>query len=162
MRPLLKFLHTVGAIGLMGSTASLLVLIAFAPEPSAVADYARALGPMRGVANWVFLPSLALTLFSGLLSMAASRAFQSVGWVWVKLATGILVFKAGLLSIHGPILQKAELSAQAAANEGDVAELGLSLGPEWGALWVMMALATANVALGVWRPRLRRRRLREA
>ena len=37
----------------------------------------------------------------------------------------------------------------------DPAALAASLGAEWKSLWVLLAVATANVVPGIWRPRLR-------
>lgn len=37
----------------------------------------------------------------------------------------------------------------------DPAALAASLGAEWKSLWVLLAVATANVVLGIWRSRLR-------
>ncbi len=87
MRRLLKFLHTMGAIGLMGAMAALLVLLGRTPSPTAIEGYALIRGAMGAVATWLFLPSLALTLLAGLLSIA-QRAFHNAGWAWAKLATG--------------------------------------------------------------------------
>jgi hypothetical protein len=70
MRRLMKFLHTIGAIGLIGSMACLVVLIAYAPESTSVAKYALLRAAMGGVATWIFLPSLAVTLVAGLLAIA--------------------------------------------------------------------------------------------
>jgi hypothetical protein len=50
--------------------------------------------------------------------------------------------------------QEAELSARALAHEVDPTTLAASLGAEWKSLWVLLAVATANVILGIWRPRL--------
>ena len=157
MRHLVKFLHTVGAIGMMGAMAALLVLLSMLPEPTLVADYAHMRLAMAAISTWLFLPSFTLTLIGGLLAIAVTRAFQDVGWVWVKLATGISVFEAGLTAIHGPISREAALSVQALDGAIDAAKLGVSLGAERGTLWVMMAVSFANVALGVWRPRFRRK-----
>jgi hypothetical protein len=66
MRHLIKFLHTLGAIGMMGAMACLLVLLAFLPEPMRLSDYASMRAAMGAVAGWIFLPSLALTLVAGL------------------------------------------------------------------------------------------------
>jgi hypothetical protein len=49
--------------------------------------------------------------------------------------------------------QEAELSARALASEVDPATLAVSQGAEWKSLWVLLAVATANVILGIWRPR---------
>lgn len=156
MRRLLKFLHTMGAIGLMGAMACLLVLLSFAPAPTSLAEYALMRGAMAGVALYIFLPSLALTLVAGLLAMAANRGFHNAGWAWLKLATGILVFEWGFIAVQGGMEQEAELSARALAAGINSGTLGAALDAERGSLWVLLAVAAANVALGVWRPRLSR------
>jgi hypothetical protein len=156
MRRLMKFLHTMGAIGLMGSMACLLVMLGMTPPPSSLSQYALMRAAMGSVATWVFLPSLALTLVAGLLSIAVNRAFHNAGWAWMKLATGILVFEWGFAAIQGPMQQEAELSARLLADGSDTAALAASLGAEQNSLWVLLAVATANVVLGIWRPRLTR------
>ncbi|MFO1160372.1 MAG: hypothetical protein U1E60_16150 [Reyranellaceae bacterium] len=156
MRHSLKFLHSVGAIGLMGGIACLLVLHGFMPAPAALTEYARLRAAMGGIATWILFPSLALTLVAGLLAIAANPAFHNAGWAWAKLATGLLVFEWSFVAIIGPVQEEAELSARALANRADVL-LGASLAAEQGSLWVMLAVATANVVLGVWRPRFTRR-----
>jgi hypothetical protein len=156
VRRLLKFLHTMGSAGLLGAMASLVVMLSLAPAPSALAGYAAMRGAMGAVATWIFLPALAVTLMSGLLAMALNRAFLNAGWAWLKLATGILMFEGGLVYIQGPMKQEAELSARALAGLVDPALLAMSLPGERGTLWVLLAVATANVALGIWRPRILR------
>jgi hypothetical protein len=156
MRRLMKFLHTMGAIGLMGAMACLLVLFAFLPAPASLSEYALMRAAMAGIATWLFLPSFALTLIAGLLAMAVNRAYQSAGWAWAKLLPGVLVFEWGFAAVQGPMQQEAELSARALANEVDPSALAASVDPEWKSLVVMLALATANVVLGIWRPRLTR------
>jgi len=152
----MKFMHTMGAIGLMGAMACLLVLISFVPPPASLSEYALMRAAMGSLATWVFLPSFGLTLIAGLLAMAVNRAYHSAGWAWAKLLSGVLVFEWGFAAIQGPMQQEAELSARALAHEVDPATLGASLGAEWGSLWVMLALATVNVILGIWRPLLTR------
>lgn len=154
MRRLLKFLHTMGAVGLMGAMAPLLVLLSLAPPPSDLAGYALMRGAMGAIATWIFLPSLALTLLAGLLAMAINRAFLNAGWAWLKLATGVLMFEGGLVYVQGPMRQEAEQSARALAGRLDPAQLAASLGAERNTLWVLLAVATVNVVLGIWRPRL--------
>ncbi len=158
MRRLLKFLHTMGAIGLMGAMASLLVLLSLVPPPGELAGYALIRGAMGAIATCVFLPALALTLLAGLLAIAFNRAFHNAGWALLKLATGILVFEGGFVGVQGPMQEEANRSAAALAGQVDPATLAQSLGPERGTLWVLLAVATLNVVLGVWRPRLIRRR----
>ncbi len=154
LRRLMKFLHTMGATGLMGAMAALLAMLSVAPPPSALSEYAVARAAMGAVATWIVLPSLALVLVSGLLAMAVTRAYLGAGWAWLKLATGVLMFEGGLVYVQGPMRWEAEQSAAALAGRVDPATLGASLGPERGTLWLLLAVATANVVLGIWRPRL--------
>lgn len=156
MRRFLKFAHTMGAIGFMGSLASLLVMLSVAPPPSSLAAYAASRGAMGAVAAWIFMPSLGLTLVAGLLAIGLNRGFHNAGWAWVKLATGILIFEGGISGVQGPMQEEAALSAQALAGQIDPATLAGSLGSERGTLLVLLAVATVNVVLGIWRPRLTR------
>ena len=154
LRRTLKFLHTMGAIGLMGAMACLLVLLALSPPPAKIAEYALMRGAMGTIATWVFLPSFVLTLVAGLLAIAANRAFHNAGWAWVKLATGLAVFEGSFVGVIGPMQEEAEQSAAVLAGKADVATLAQSLGAEQGTMWLLIAIATANVVLGVWRPKL--------
>jgi hypothetical protein len=95
-----------------------------------------------------------MTLIAGLLAIALHRGYQNAGWAWAKLVTGVLMFEGGLVGIQGPIQKEAELSTSALAGHADPATLAASLGAERNTLWVIFAVATANVILGIWRPRL--------
>jgi len=148
----------MGSIGLIGAMASLLVLLSLTPAPTSLPAYALMRGAMGAIATWIFLPSLGLTLVAGLLAIAFNRGYQNAGWAWAKLATGILVFESGFVGVLGPMQQEAERSARALAGQIDPSTLARSLGAEWGTLWVLLAVATANVVLGIWRPRFTRLR----
>jgi hypothetical protein len=153
LQRLLKFFHTIGAVGFMGSLACLLVLEYLAPPPSSLTGYALIRGAMGMIANWVFFPSFFLTLVPGLLALAATPAFQNAGWAWIKAASGILVFAGGLHAL-APIQDEARLSAEALAGRLDPARLeGVSQGTA-ATMWLLLAIATANVVLGIWRQRI--------
>jgi hypothetical protein len=107
MRRLINFLHTMGAIGLMGAMACQLVLFSFVPAPTSLSEYALMRAAMAGIATWIFLPSLGLTLIGGLLAVAVNRAYHSAGWAWVKLLSGVLVFEWGFAAVQGPMQQEA-------------------------------------------------------
>ncbi len=162
MRRLFKFLHTMGAIGMMGAMAALLVTLSFTPEPTSLAEYARIRAAMGGIAERLFLPSMALVLVSGLIAMALTSAFHNAGWAWMKLATGIIMFEGSLLAVQGPMQREAALSAQALAGAVDSGALATAMQAEWGSLWVLLSVATANVVLGVWRPKFSRPKKTEA
>lgn len=144
----------MGAIGLMGAMACLLVMLTFAPPVSSLAEYAALRTAMAAVAKWILFPSLGVTLISGLLAIAASTAFHNAGWAWMKAASGILLFESGLVGVLGPMQREAEISAKALAGQADAAILGVSAGSEWMTVCILLGVATANVVLGVWRPRL--------
>ena len=140
----------------MGAMSSLVVLLSTAPPAASLDAYTVMRGAMGAIATWILLPSLALTLVAGLLAIAANHIYQNAGWAWVKLATGILVFEGGL-RVQGSMQEEAQRSAKALAGQVDPATLAGSLGAERTTLWVLLAVATANVVLGIWRPRFTRR-----
>jgi uncharacterized membrane protein len=154
VRRLLKFLHTIGAIGLMGAMASLIVLMNVAPPPSSLAGYAVMGGAMAEIATWIYFPSLMLTLVAGLLAIAVNPSYHNAGWAWIKLASGVLLFEGGLVSVLGPIQEEARRSAGALAGQLNPAAITASYGAERNAIWALLAITTANVVLGIWRPRL--------
>jgi hypothetical protein len=94
-----------------------------------------------------------LTILSGLLSMAVVPAFHDAGWVWVKAGTGILVLE-GSLHVLGPIQEEAKRGAGTLAGSADPAAASRLLTSEINTLWLLLAVAVANIVLGVWRPRL--------
>lgn len=156
MRALLKFLHSLGAAGMLGGCASLLAMMTLLPRDPPLADYAARYQAMAVIVTYVFFPSFLLTIAAGLLAVAINRSFHNAGWAWVKLATGVLIFEAGMAYLIGPIQAEAKRAAAALAGELDPARLTGSYGAERGTLWFMVAISVINIALGVWRPRLTR------
>ena len=140
----------------MGAIASLIVLMTFAPSPTSLAGYALVNGAMAAITTWIFFPSLAVTLIAGLLAIAVNPAFHNAGWAWAKLASGVLIFEGGLVSVLGPIQEEAKRSATALAGHLDPATIAGSFGAERNALCMLLAVTTANVIFGIWRPRLGR------
>ncbi len=153
MRKATKFLHTVGSLGYAGAMAALVILHGALPTPDEVERYTTLRIVMGSVAQWMVFPSMIGILVSGLFSVAITPAFQNAGWVWAKLATGILVFEGTLVTVQSPMELGAERARQALTGELPVAELG-ALQTNTGALWILLGVALVNVALGVWRPRL--------
>jgi hypothetical protein len=149
----LKFLHELGAVGVLGSLVACLVLIATAPKQSWVA-YSAARQGIAAIARYLLVPSLALVLISGLLAIAANRSYANAAWAWVKALLGISMFEGTLITVGAGARRAAELSAAAAAGHGDAAELAAVLHSEWGSLWLLVAVAVINIVLAVWRPRL--------
>ena len=157
MRRLLKFLPTLGAAGMMGAMACLIVLILYEPPTSSLPEYALIRAAMANIAVWVFCPSLILTLIPGLLAIAWNPVYQNAGWVWAKAATGMLILEAGLVYVEGPFKEEAARAASALAGRLDPAELTGAYGAERNSMFVLLLVCLANVVLGVWRPRMARK-----
>jgi len=156
MRKVLKFLHTMAAIGYTGGIGCLLVLHAGLPAPGEVQSFASVRMAQGAIAQWILFPSMGLVLISGLLAMIVTPSFQDRAWVWAKVATGILVFEGTLAYVQAPMERGADRARLALTGEFPIAELGATLRPEWMSFWVMMGVAVVNVILGIWRPRLLR------
>lgn len=144
----LKALHEIAAIGAGGGLAACLV-IGLTARIGATADFAAARQAIAAISRYVLVPSLALVLVTGMLAIAATRAFHDAGWAWVKALLGLSVFEATLVTV-GASTRQAELAAAAA----DPALLASLLHSERNTLWLLLGLSVANVVLAVWRPRL--------
>ena len=102
------------------------------------------------------MPSLLLTLLFGLASFAVVPLSRAP-WAWGKLITTVLMLEGSLLGIQSPIKKEAELATAALTDISLVGELALKLDAERGSLVLIGLVATANVALGIWRPKFRSR-----
>lgn len=152
----LKLLHQLGAIGVVGSMACCLVLLVTAPQDS-LAGYAAVRQGIHAITRWLLVPSLATVLISGLLAIAATRAYMDAGWAWIKALLGIAMFEGTLLTIQASSRKAAEITAAAVQSGAtDSAALAPLLRTEWAGLWTMLALSFANILLAVWRPRINR------
>ncbi len=154
MRKTLKFFHTLASCGLIGGLLAYGVILIAAPQgtPSAFADMRAT---VAAIASYVILPSLAVALVSGLLSMAVHRPFQELRWAWVKTLLGISMFEATLGIVQSKANTAAALSAQIAAGEPQAKALAEAITYEWHALGVILVLSVGNIVLGVWRPALK-------
>jgi hypothetical protein len=153
---LIKLLHELGAIGVVGGLAACLVLVATAPTDPVVA-YAATRQNIANLVRWLLVPSLALVIVSGLLSIAINETYKNAGWAWIKALLGISMFEGTLLTVAASARKAAELSEKAVSGAGEPALLEQVLRTEWGGLWVLLAVAVANIVLAIWRPRFLRR-----
>ena len=129
----------------------LAVLLSPVATPTSPVGDVQLLQAMDSIARYVFMPSLAVTLISGLIAIGVTPAFHDAGWAWIKAATGISLFEGGLQTVMGPI----QSAAKAAAGATSTSALAGIARAERNSLYVLLALAFANIVLGVWRPRLR-------
>jgi len=149
----MKFLHTVGAIGLAGGMGTFMLVLAAGPRMDEIAAYAALRTSLEAVSTWIIVPSMGLVTTSGLLAMAFHFPFQSAPWVWIKAISGVLIFEATLGAVDGPAERAAEASARALAGDIDVAALAALVEDKWVAWWVLLVLAGLNVVFAIWRPR---------
>ncbi|MBZ8131963.1 hypothetical protein [Afifella sp. IM 167] len=161
MRKFLKVLHSLASCGLIGGLACYMILLVYAPQESAE-TYADLRQAIAAISDYILLPSLAVALVSGLLSMAVHRPYQDKGWALLKAAFGILMFKGVLVVIGANAGYAASISRRLADGEPVAGLLAKAIEHEWATLWIVMALSVFNVVLGVWRPKLSRRARAEA
>ncbi len=156
MRKTIKFFHTLASCGLIGGIFAYGVILLAAPQDTPIA-----LAEMREtvaiVATYVIVPSLAVALVSGLLSMGIHRPFQELRWAWLKALLGISMFEATLGVVQSKANTAAALSAKIAAGEAQENVLAEAIAYEWHALAVILLIAVLNIVLGVWRPSLKPR-----
>lgn len=146
LRKLIKILHEIGAIGVVGPFAACILLAAKAP-PLPLIAYAVARHQIAVITQWLLVPSLAVVLISGLLAIAANKAYVDAGWARLKALLGV--------TIAGSARHAAELSALAASGHPDPVQLAQVQRTESGSLWLLLTLSFANIVIGVWRPHLR-------
>jgi len=158
MRQLLKFGHSMTAIVFLGAIAVLWVLHQQLPDPErALSLYAQARQAMERIAVLLLLPSLVLSLLFGLFSMAMVTGFHNAPWAWAKFVTTVVMLEGTLLGIQSPIVKEARRAEAALNDPTQLALLAQNLPAEQSSLVVIGVVATANVALGVWRPQFRSR-----
>lgn len=153
IRKLLKILHSVASAGLIGGLACYMILLFAAPQETP-ADYADLREGISAISKYLLVPSLGLALVTGLGAMVAHHPFQEKGWVWLKAALGILMFKGVLTIVSAKSAYAADVARKIADGSAPADALQSLITLEWGTLWTVMALSIANVVLGVWRPRV--------
>ncbi|MCY4264465.1 MAG: hypothetical protein OXE78_06380 [Gammaproteobacteria bacterium] len=153
----LKFAHIIGSTGFCAALLALLVLHASLPEPSKLEQFAMLRITMGNVVKWLLLPSTALVVLSGLFAMALNDIYKSAGWVWLKLATGVLILEGTLVYVQAPMERAGREGVAALAGEFDFISIGAILAAERNSAWVILGVALVNIVLGVYRPRLSRR-----
>jgi hypothetical protein len=153
MRRAVKFLHTVAACGMVGALLAYALVLTVAPQDTAQ-SYADMRQTVSALCSYLLLPSMALALISGLLSMVVHKPFMEQRWVWLKAVLGLSVFEATLGIVGSKAGTAAAVSAKIAAGAPAAEELARAIAHEWMALGVILALLMVNIVLAIWRPRL--------
>ncbi len=152
----LKFGHSITAMSFLGAVIVLWVMIDRLPLPDqALEIYVAERRLMERIASLVLMPSLLISLLFGLASMAAVSGFHGAPWAWAKLVTTVLMLEGSLLGIQSPLKREALLAERALADPSQLGQLAQNISSEQSSLVLIGVVATANVALGVWRPRFR-------
>jgi hypothetical protein len=143
--------HIASAVGILGAD---LALLAMGVTGARGADPRTVYPAARLVAEWVLAPLAVPTVVAGvLLAVGAGYGLASDRWLLVKIAVTTLLVVV-LLAVVIPALRDAADAALAGRAVTDAQRSRLAVGPA-----VSSALLLLNVALGVAKPRLRRRRL---
>ena len=156
MRQTVKFLHIVSSCGLIGALLIHMLVLLYAPQETAE-HVALLRGTISLIARYILVPSLGLSLVSGLLSMLVHKPYLARRWAWAKAALGLSMFEATLAVTQSKAVAAAELAARIARGEGDSTTqplLAEALHNEWNVLYAILALSLAQTALGIWRPKL--------
>ncbi len=155
MRKLMKFFHTAGSLGVAGGLAAFMLILHFGPPVGVTAEYANLRNSVDALSSYIILPSMAVVMLSGVLSMAVHFPFQSATWVWIKLLVGFLILESMLATIDAPARDAAAAAREALLGNLSADELSSSVNDRWFAWWVLLSLALGNVGLAIWRPRFR-------
>lgn len=152
MRKAVKFLHSLAACGMIGALAGYVVLLSYGPHETATA-YADNRRAIVALCDYILVPSLGVVLVSGFVSMLVHKPYMQKGWVWAKALTTIGIFEATLAVVQSKARDGADIAARIAS--GELAPSALDeLSRELSSIAVVLALATLNVLVGVWRPKI--------
>ena len=157
MRQGVKFLHTLSSCGLIGALLGHMLLLWRAPQATAE-DYAMLREMISLIARFILVPSLGISLVTGLLAMLVHRQYQQKRWAWAKALLGLSMFEATLAVTQSKAVAAAELSARIAKGDNVLEAqrlLAEAIHSEWNVLYAILALSLAQTALGIWRPRLK-------
>ena len=163
MRQSVKFLHTVSSCGLLGALIAYILVLWKAPQAS-VGQYADMRDVISLICRYLLVPSLALSLVTGLVAMIVHRQYQQKRWAWAKAALGLSMFESTLAVTQSKAHEAAGFAAQIAEGhdpEHAAMRLAQAIASEWTVLFAIFTLCLAQTALGIWRPRLEFKR-REA
>lgn len=153
MKPLLKLLHLVAAMGYVGALV-ILLLLSLTADDSTASAFAAVRGATLTIAQTVGMPSLVLLLLTGMLLTTTQPALLEARWLWTKALLGMLVGGIALLVVQPAVMRAAALAQMALEGSPSFQLLEAALGTERIGAGVNLLLCLAAMALAVWRPRL--------
>jgi uncharacterized membrane protein len=157
MKPLLKLLHLLAAIGFAGTLVVSLLLAATADDSTATA-FAASRRAIAAAAEHIALPSLVLLVLTGMLLVVKQPAYFEARWVWAKALLGALIVGIALLVVQPAVSRASALAQMSVEGSPVLRPLAAALRAERIGGIVNLALSLAAISLAVWRPSLARRR----
>jgi hypothetical protein len=139
----IKILHTLSAIGLMGGVAAFVVLRSAGPTPDDAAWPALCHALVVLHARLI-VPSMLLCLFSGLASMIAHRPYWNALWAWLKALSGLAALE---------LTFRLQGLSTSLSTETNLTDLTTGLRLESSSCWVLLTVAFFNVVVGIVRPK---------
>jgi hypothetical protein len=152
---LLKLLHYASLAGLGGGMVVILVLLETidATSPASVAGMHAAIALLCGA---LVVPSLVVSLLTGMLLVVARPQLISARWVWAKAFVGVIVAVTILAGFQPLVIALASMSATGALGDAPPGPLASVVEAERWAAYLSLATVVAAMAIAVWRPRLGR------
>ena len=160
MRHSVKFLHTVSSCGLLGGLIAYGLVLWKAPQAN-VAQYADMREVISLIARYILVPSLGISLVTGLVAMIVHRQYQQKRWAWAKAVLGLSMFESTLAVTQTKAHDAAAFAAQIVQGNDPTRAATLlaeAIASEWTVLLTILALCLAQTALGIWRPQLQFKR----
>jgi len=145
---IIKVVHTLGAIGIMGGVAACVVLRLHGPGPGAE-GWLVVRHQLNALFRYLLVPSTGVCIFSGFLSMFVYKPFWDALWAWAKAGSGVILLQFTFR------LKWNALDVTAPLDPSDPLDLSKALRNEWSGFWVLLGVSLFNVVVGVWRPRFR-------
>jgi hypothetical protein len=144
---IIKILHTLGSLGLMGGVAACLVLRHSAPAYGGE-GYQLVREQLNALFSVLIVPSMGVTIFSGFASMIIYKPYWNALWAWAKAGSGVIVLQYAFRMKWNAL----ELSAP--LDPTDPLDVPRALANEYSGFWVLLIVSALNVVVGVWRPRI--------
>jgi len=157
MKPLLKFLHVVSAIGFAGALA-VSMLLAATVDDSTGTSFSAGRRAIAAVASTITLPSLVLLVVTGLLLLVRQPVYFEAGWARAKAVIGLLVAGIALLVVQPAVIRMEGLAQAAVQGSPVLAMSATALRFEMIGGAACLVLCLAAIALAVWRPTFGRHR----
>jgi hypothetical protein len=142
---LVKIFHTLTAMGMGGGLAAVAMLtLKLKPGDPGFQEIRHGID---GIMEWVVVPSMAICVFSGFVSMFVHRPYWNALWAWAKALIGLptTLMTLRLQGVARGMMDPEYVSGSVELAEHQTLETKL--------VWVLLFVSATHVVLGIWRPR---------